>query len=66
MHANYAKSAFVKLENEIKTHTISWNFVKTTSDNVYLMAVFVLFDLKNKFTCTRFRFHDNHILKASG
>ena len=45
MHAKYAKSVFVKLENEIKTYTISWNFVKTTSDYVYLMALTVLFDL---------------------
>ena len=45
MHAKYAKSVFEKLENEIKTYTISWNFVKTISDNVYLMTFIVLFDL---------------------
>ena len=47
MHAIYAKSVFVNLENEIITYTVSWNFIKTTSDNVYLLSLFVLFEFNN-------------------
>ena len=47
MHVNYAQSVFGKLEKGIKTYTISWNFVKTASDNVYLMVLSVFIDLRN-------------------
>ena len=35
------------LEIEIETYSISLSLVKTASDNVYLVALFVLFDLNN-------------------
>ena len=42
-------------------------WLKTASDNVYLIVLSVLLVLNNYIdTCTKFRFHSSHILKAGG